>query len=130
MSLQCKGQNLSWALPWTPTQALLWICCRVTAPWDPHLHFAIFKNSIFVKKTDISRTASLNPCPRGIIILHLCTKNDNHMMYGRVQLNRLSFVTQNKVLNFHDWTLFYHEPSRQNEKTKIIAIIYGSMTFE
>ena len=87
---------------WTPTQAPLWICCRVTAPWDPHLHFTTFKNSIFVKKTNISRTALLNPCPRGIIILHLCTKNDNHMMYGRVQLNRLSFVTQNMVLNFHE----------------------------
>ena len=34
---------------------------ELTAPWDPHLHFTTFENSILIHKTDISKTAWINP---------------------------------------------------------------------
>ena len=44
------------------------------------------------------------------------------------QLIGLWFVIQDKVLNFHDWILCYHEPFHKTTKT--IGIKNGSVTFK
>ena len=47
------------------------------------------------------------------------------MILFRGRLNRLRFGIQNKVLNFHDWTLFYHElfqNSRKKQKSIDLAM--------
>ena len=33
------------------------LVAELAAPQDPHIHFTTFKNSIFVQKMDISKTA-------------------------------------------------------------------------
>ena len=56
-------ENLSEALPCEPPPRLQYESfVELTAPWEPHLHFTTFKNSILLQKTDIGKTASINPC--------------------------------------------------------------------
>ena len=48
----------------------------------------------------------------------------------RIQLNRLWLMIHNKVFNFHDWILCYHEPFHDKIKAKSIGIINGSTKFK
>ena len=53
-----KGQNPSEALPHEPPARLNYeSLAEFTVPSEPHLHFTIFKNSILLQKTDISKRA-------------------------------------------------------------------------
>ena len=57
-----KGQNLSGALPReTPPKLHYESITGLTVHWDPSLYFTTFEISILVQKTDISRTAWINP---------------------------------------------------------------------
>ena len=57
-----KGQNLPAALHReSPPRLRYESVAELTAPWDPHLHFTTFENSVLQQKTDISRTAWINP---------------------------------------------------------------------
>ena len=61
-----KGHYLTGALPResppSPSRLRYKSIVELTVPWGPHLHFTTFENSILVLKTDISRTACINPC--------------------------------------------------------------------
>ena len=46
--------------PWNPHLGFTMNTLQ-SLPWNLYLHFKIFKNSILVQKTDISRTAWINP---------------------------------------------------------------------
>ena len=66
-----SGENLSKALPCEPPPRLHYESfVELTAPWEPHLHFTTFKNSISVQKTGISKTAWMNPSRCMLHLLH------------------------------------------------------------
>ena len=55
-------------------------------------------------------------CQIFMIILSISQKSMSHYPLIRVSLNRSWFVIHNKILNFHNWILCYHEPFHNNAK--------------
>ena len=54
--------------PWTPTGLCHEPGAKLTTPQDTKLSSTTFENSIFVQKTDISKTAWINACTTTCIV--------------------------------------------------------------
>ena len=57
-----RPKSFRYFTPWIPNKTPPWTVEEFTAPRDPDLRFTTFTNSIFVQKTDISKSAWKNAC--------------------------------------------------------------------
>ena len=102
--LHYKWQSIIWCMVpeiWSTTD-------RIFVILDCSLHFYPLKNP------ENQNFEKMKKTPGDIIILHVCTINDNHMMYGSWDME----VDGQNFLSF--WTIFLHFYPLTTRKIKIL----------
>ena len=97
------------ALKWSIIPEVWSATNKIFCHFAPFLHFYPYRNNLKMKLLK-----KMEKTPGDIIILHMCTINANHMMYGSWDIER----DGHNVLSF--WTIFRPFTTPATQKIKIL----------